>query len=151
MNLMVVKKSLFGLNMTPEKFMPEFWEKTYDAEGYTWYKVLYQYNNENAILFMTSNLVSGFLQRCQTPMGKYALGVMNVSGKSESEGPFTVSGVWCIRGTKIPATLMDCPGAEYYDWTKIDVSSEEGRASILSAMADDVVDGLEVFDRKWFK
>jgi elongation factor 1-gamma len=42
--------------------MRQFWEM-FDAEGWSLWQCEYNYNAENKVLFMTSNLVSGFIQR----------------------------------------------------------------------------------------
>lgn len=42
--------------------MKQFWEM-FDAEGWSLWICRYKYNAENTRLFMTSNLVGGFIQR----------------------------------------------------------------------------------------
>merc|ERR1712154_687782 len=70
-------KRLFSNNPFAEaskKFLDEF-----DANGYSLYISNYNYNAENTVDFMTSNLCTGFLQRLD-PARKWGMGVLNISG-----------------------------------------------------------------------
>lgn len=49
-------------NNSYEDSMKQFWEM-FDAEGWSLWICRYKFNEENTRLFMTSNLVGGFVQR----------------------------------------------------------------------------------------
>ena len=68
--------------------MPTFWQEL-DKEGWSIWHQKYKYNAENTKLFMTSNLVGGFIQRCDE-LRKYAFGVMQILGSDG--GPLEVEG-----------------------------------------------------------
>eukprot|EP00992_Anisonema_acinus_P000889 TRINITY_DN10320_c1_g1_i3.p1 TRINITY_DN10320_c1_g1~~TRINITY_DN10320_c1_g1_i3.p1 ORF type:complete len:433 (+),score=132.68 TRINITY_DN10320_c1_g1_i3:55-1353(+) len=93
------------------------WEN-FDAEGYSMWWSNYKYNEECTVLFRTTNLVGGFFQRLER-MHKYAFGQMVICGEDNKH---ELSGFWIIRGQELPATLLDVPDTELYDWVKLDVS-----------------------------
>jgi elongation factor 1-gamma len=103
---------------------------------------------------MTSNLVSGFLERTEE-MRKHAFGVMLVLGE---EKPFEVEGVWLMRGTDAEGVkaMLDCnPDAEYFDWVRIDPDSEAHRklvADIWCSPCETKLGGAKfIYDSKVFK
>jgi len=153
MNLDAFKKVLFSKKPWNEDFFQEFWP-SFDAQGYSIYFSNYNYNSENRVYFMTCNLISGFLQRCDD-IRKYALGVMILAGNSEDAPPFEVSGIWIFRGTEVPQGMKDNPDSEYYTFTKLDSKSQADRAKVQSWFFSDDVQTpsgrLGVLERKWFK
>jgi elongation factor 1-gamma len=124
--------------------MPWFWSHL-DAAGYTVWKQTYKYDNENKVDWQTSNLIGGFLQRCDE-VRKYAFGAMAVLG---AEAPFVVQGVWLLRGKSIKP-MEDCnPDAEYYTWTPIDPKNEADRKLVADTWcAMEVLDGKPIYDSK---
>mmetsp|Transcript_27981 Transcript_27981/g.80534 ORF Transcript_27981/g.80534 Transcript_27981/m.80534 type:complete len:364 (+) Transcript_27981:72-1163(+) len=87
-------KDLYGVAMK------WFWEN-YDPEGYCLYFVKYvKAEGEGKVGFMTCNLLSGFIQRCDK-LRKHGFAVMDVVG---GDGDFDIEGAWLFRGTEIPPT-----------------------------------------------
>merc|ERR1712224_60029 len=108
------------------KAMPWFWENG-DFEGYSLHIAKYKYNEENKVAFMVSNLIGGFVQRCDE-IRKYAFGCLQIIGKEG--GPMEVIGCWLMRGQSIQP-LLDCnPDAEYYDYEKLDPNDPATRERV---------------------
>ena len=73
----------------------------YDKEGWSVYACSYNYNDDNTILWQTSNLVTGFVQRCDS-LRKYAMGTVQIlanPGTEESggKGNIFLRGAFLIR------------------------------------------------------
>jgi elongation factor 1-gamma len=130
--------------------MPWFWQN-FDAAGWSLWKMTYNYNEENKTGFMTSNLVTGFLQRCEE-VRKYAFGQMYILNK---EKPFEVSGVWLLRGPDTAPMLSSNPDAEYYTWTKLDHTAPADRKLVEDYWAEVPFEGellgKYVYDQQIFK
>ena len=128
--------------------MPEFWESVFDKEGFSIWICTYNYNDENTIGFMTSNLVGGFVQRSDA-LRRHAFGIMHILN---NEKPFEVTGCWMLRGQSIQPMLDSNPDAEYYSWTKIDPGNEEDRKRVEEYWtAEEKLMGKDIFDGKIFK
>mmetsp|Transcript_20433 Transcript_20433/g.33572 ORF Transcript_20433/g.33572 Transcript_20433/m.33572 type:complete len:437 (+) Transcript_20433:91-1401(+) len=127
--------------------MATFWEM-FDAEGWSLWKCTYNYNAENTVMFMTSNLVSGFVQR-SGEIRKWGFGVMQIVG----EGPFEVVGVWLMRGQEIKPLLDANDDAEYYTWTKIAAPVSDADKAMISEMwcSETTIEGKKIQDCKVFK
>jgi elongation factor 1-gamma len=110
---------------TRTEALPWFWEN-YDPAGYCIYFCDYKYNSECSKLFMTNNLVSGFVQRLD-PLRKYGFGTVLIFGE---EPNLAVSGCWLFRGTDIPAEMRECDDYETYSWKKADTNIEADRKLI---------------------
>jgi elongation factor 1-gamma len=65
-----------------DEAMDQFWQ-IFDPEGWSLWICRYKYNAENKKVFMTSNLVGGFLQR-SGDVRKWAFGVMQITGAQRS-------------------------------------------------------------------
>jgi elongation factor 1-gamma len=130
------------------KAMPFFWEN-YDKEGYSLWFQAYNFNSECKVVFMTSNLVGGFVQRSDS-LRKYAFGVMQVTGTQQGQ---KIQGAWLIRGQDIKPMLTENDDAEYYTWTKLDQPpTDEQKAKIEELWcAEDKIDGEQILDCKVFK
>jgi len=102
-----------------------FWEN-YDAEGYCIYFCDYKYDDENKVLFMTSNAIRGFFQRLEN-LHKYAFGTMLMLNE---QPPFSIKGCWLFRGSEIPPDLKACDDYEYYVWTRADTNDAATRSKI---------------------
>lgn len=128
--------------------MPWFWEH-YDPEGFSLWFCDYNFNDECKVVFRTSNLVAGFVQRSEA-IRKYAFGVMQIIGTQESQ---KVLGAWLIRGQSIEPMLTENDDAEYYTWTKLESSPSEEQKSRLNELwnAAESIDGLPILDCKIFK
>jgi len=119
-----------------------------DKAGYSIWRADYKYNDENKVDWQTSNLISGFLQRCDE-VRKYAFGNMAVTGAT---APFKVSGIWLIRGQDIKPLIDANPDAEYYEWNKLNVDDEATRTMIGHAWcATEAFEGQPLYDSKIFK
>jgi len=130
------KKSKSALDdLPPSKFIMDEWKRTYsneetrpvalpwlwnnfDAEGYSIWFCEYKYNKELEKVFMTANLIGGFLQRLDK-LRKYAFGSMMIFG---NDGDLEVSGCWLFRGKDVPAEMTECDDAEHYDFKKADTN-----------------------------
>lgn len=126
--------------------MEEFW-KIYDAEGWSIWRCDYKYNEENQVVFMTSNLVGGFIQR-SGDIRKWAFGVMWVLNEDK---PYNVKGCWLIRGQSIQPLLDVNPDAEYYEWRKLGTSDAEKAMVQELWCSEEQVEGAKVQDCKVFK
>lgn len=150
MVLDTIKKLAFSQRPFLSDFFEQLWPQ-FDAEGYCWYICNYNYNDENKVFFMTGNAVGGFLQRSDA-CRKYAMGVMNIAGADEDNGPYKVSGAWLFRGPKrIDEMTQENPDSEYYTWTKLETESEADRALIKDQFLATHLGGQEVLDRRYFK
>lgn len=137
-------------NVKPlSKAMEEFWEML-DREGYSIWFQRYNYNDECKVLFMTSNAVSGFIQRTD-PLRKFAFGVMDVIGA----GPYEIVGCWLFRGDEVKHMLDANPDAEYYTWTKVtkeELNDPAVRKRIEEYWCnEDTLEGKPIADSKVFK
>ena len=129
------------------KAMPWFWN-AHKPEGYSlWYQT-YQFNEENKVGFMVSNLVGGFVQRCDE-VRKYSFGTMQIVGDANK---MEIIGCWMMRGDSIQP-LLDCnPDAEYYNWTRMDESDAKVKKQVEELWcAWETVEGKPVIDCKVFK
>jgi elongation factor 1-gamma len=102
--------------------MPWFWEH-YDPEGWALWISDYKYNSELNKMFMTSNLVGGFLQRMDK-VRKYGFGSLLIFGEEPS---LQIGGLWMFRGTELPDELWENPDAEHHTWTKVDINDPAQR------------------------
>jgi elongation factor 1-gamma len=152
MNLDTVKKLAFS----QRPFLPDFFEKLwpqFDAAGYSWYTCDYKYNSDNKEYWKLGNSLGGFIQRSDA-CRKYAMGSIQAAGPEDEEGPgpWNFTGAWLFRGPKmIPEMLEENPDSEYYEWNKVDVSTEEGKKKIKEYFIGETVNGLPVKDRRFFK
>lgn len=151
MDLDATKKLAFS----KRPFLPDFFEKmwpTWDNEGYVWYTCNYNYNADNTEYWKLGNLVGGYIQRSDS-CRKYAMGCMQLAGPEdeESTGPWELSGVWLFRGQDFLPEMKDNPDAEYYTWTKVDVTTDAGKAKVKEYFMGETVDGKPVQDRRYFK
>jgi len=103
-------KRIYSNEDTRKTALPWLWQN-FDPEGYTLWFADYKYNDECEKLFMTSNLVGGFIQRLDH-LRKYGFGSIIIFGQ---EPKLEVSGVFLFRGKEIPAALIEeCDDAEHY-------------------------------------
>ena len=127
-----------------------FWEH-FDPAGWSLWKCAYNYNDENKQGFMTSNAVTGFVQRCEE-VRKYAYGQMYILNLDK---PFEISGVWLLRGTAIEPMLTSNPDAEYYTWTKLDHTAPADRKLVEDYWSivpfEGELLGKKVYDSQNFK
>ncbi|KAJ2561197.1 hypothetical protein IW140_006596, partial [Coemansia sp. RSA 1813] len=123
-------KRVYSNEETREVAMPWLW-KNFDAEGYSFWKVEYNYNDELTKLFMTNNLIGGFFSRMEAAR-KYAFGSLLTLGV---ENDNMIWGYFMVRGKEIPEEISDTPDFGSYTWTAADISDEKVRAEIEDALA----------------
>lgn len=118
------------------------------SEGYSLWFCEYQYNEELSKLFMTCNLVSGFVQRTDE-LRKWAFGVMWITGE-DAPGKQKITGCWLMRGHSDEYIKSANPDAEYYNWTKVATPvSDADKAKIKEWWCSETtVGGLPVLDCK---
>jgi elongation factor 1-gamma len=117
-------------NNPPEVAMKWFWEN-FDKEGYSIWFHDYNYNSDNTVMFMTSNLVEGFMQRTDE-LRKYAFGQTLILGEEDVSANFDVTGCFLFRGLDMNAMLEANPDAEYHTWRKVDIENTEDRAKVAA-------------------
>jgi len=119
-------KRTYSNNDTKSVAIPWFWEH-FDPQGYSVWFCDYKYNNELKMLFMTSNLVTGFLQRLDK-LRKYGFGTVLIFGGKDDGQPLSISGLFIVRGQEIPPELSrDCDDFELYNWTRADLKGDKNK------------------------
>jgi elongation factor 1-gamma len=150
-------KKMYSNNNIVDVAMPWFFENI-DKEGYSVWFHDYNYNSENTVGFMTNNLVTGFMERCDG-IRKFCFGMIHIFGDDSSK-EYPVAGCWLMRGDSIEHMLEANPDAEYHTWTKANLDDEADRAKISAIWAcnadggrgvDEEVMGKKVFDYQCFK
>ncbi|CAN0581063.1 unnamed protein product, partial [Ectocarpus sp. 12 AP-2014] len=136
-------------NNSYEESMKQFWE-IFDPEGWSLWICRYKYNAENTRLFMTSNLVGGFIQR-SGEIRKWAFGCMQITGEEGKE--LIVSGAWLIRGQSIQPMVDANDDANWYDWEKVATPVSDADKALVTEMwcSETTVEGRPVLDGKVFK
>jgi elongation factor 1-gamma len=127
--------------------------KNYDPEGYSLFFVHYdKYEGEGVLLYQTSNLMNGFLQRMDDKFRNYTFSMLAILGEEPS---LEIEGVWLFRGKGVPQEMLDHPQFEYYQRRELDIKKEEDRKLISDfwcAKAEaSTANGLKVQECKMFK
>lgn len=133
---------------TVTKTIPFLWEK-FDKEGWSIWKAEYSYPEDLRMIFMSSNLVSGMMQRLDK-LNKYAFASVCIMGVNNNN---TISGIWIMRGQELAFNLRDDWNidAPSYKFTKLDSTNEEHRRMVNAYLVQEEIDGREVVDAKTFK
>jgi len=145
-------KTLF-VNATSKQEALDFFWKNFDASGYSlWFIVYEKAEGEGKVLFLTSNLMNGFIQRLDH-FRKYAFGVHGVYGE---EPTLEIRGVWVWRGTELPNEIKELDSFEYHQFHKLDATKEADRKKVEEFWTklnedEDLVDGLRARTVKYFK
>jgi elongation factor 1-gamma len=130
--------------------IPKFFEQ-YDPEGYCIYFCHYdKYEGEGVVLYQTSNLMNGFLQRIDN-FRQHTFSMMAILGE---EPNLEIQGVWMFRGKGIPQEMLDHPQFEYYKKRELDVNNEDDKkliADFWCAKPGETVNGLVVQECKMHK
>jgi elongation factor 1-gamma len=129
--------------------MATFWE-TFDAAGWSIFRGDYNYNEENKMLFMTSNLIGGFIQRTEE-IRKWLFGTMTIRGE---EGKIMkVTCYYLIRGDSIDPLVTCNDDAAYYTWTKVSLPASEADKALLQEYwcSDTTLEGEAVLDSRCYK
>jgi elongation factor 1-gamma len=107
--------------------MDYFWTN-FDPAGWSIFRGDYNYNEECKVLFMTSNLIGGFIQRTEE-IRKWLFGTMTIRGV---EGEFLkVTAYYLIRGDSIAPLLACNDDAVCYTWTRVPVPPSEADKELL--------------------
>jgi len=125
-------KRTYSNESTRDVALPWLWEH-FDAEGYSFWFSDYRFNNECQKLFMTANLLGGFVQRLDK-LRKYGFGSLVIFGE---EPNLQVAGVWLFRGPEVPAEMKETDDYPNYDWKKLDHKDENDRKLIEDYFAWD--------------
>lgn len=138
-------------NNPPSDYLPYFWEK-FDAENCSIWLCEYKFSDELGLVFMSSNLVRGALQRLDKAR-KQSLGSMVVFGEDNAN---TIVGLWIWRGQDLMFKLTEDWQVDYesYDWKKLDPKSEETKKLVEDFLVQDdglVYKGKKLADAKIFK
>lgn len=124
----------------------------YDPEGYCIFFVHYEkYEGEGVVLYQTSNLMNGFLQRMDEKFRNYTFSMMTILGE---EPNLEIQGIWMFRGKTIPQEMIDHPQFEYYKRRELDVKNEADKKIISDFWAgkvDSIANGLRIQECKMFK
>lgn len=81
---------------TATKAIPFFWDN-FDKDGWSIWKAVYDYPKDLKKVFMTSNLVSGMMQRLDK-LRKNAFASVLILGQDDNN---TIEGVWVLRGHEL--------------------------------------------------
>jgi len=125
-------KRKYSNESTREVAMPWLWEN-FDAEGYSFWYSDYKFNAECTKLFMTANLLGGFVQRLDK-LRKYGFGSLIIFGE---EPALQVAGVWLFRGPDVPQEMQEVDDYPNYTWKKLDHKDEKDRKLIEDYFAWD--------------
>jgi elongation factor 1-gamma len=124
----------------------------YDPEGYSlWFSHYEKYEGEGVLLYQTSNLMNGFLQRMDDKFRNHCFSMLAILGEEPS---LEIEGVWLFRGKTIPQEMIDHPQFEYYQKRQLDVKNEADRKIIsefFCAKAESKINGVTVQECKMFK
>ena len=94
-------KRMYSNNDTRSVAIPWFWEKL-DKNGYSIWIGEYKYNDELSKVFMTSNLLSGYIQRVEK-LRKYGFGSLIIFGEEPS---LEIGVCFLVRGQELPAEVF---------------------------------------------
>lgn len=98
----------------------DYFQQNFDKAGWSVFRGDYKYNDENKVLFMTSNLIGGFIQRTEE-IRKWLFGTCTIRG-TEGEN-MKITHYFLIRGDSIEPLIKCNDDAACYDWTKVDTSA----------------------------
>lgn len=145
-------KRTYSNEETREVALPYFWDKFYNEEEWSLWKVDYKYNDELTLTFMSNNLVGGFFNRLSAST-KFMFGCMVVYGENNNNG---ITGAFLVRGQEAIPAFDVAPDYESYAFTKLDGKDAEARAFVDNMWAwDQPVDvngeKREIADGKVFK
>lgn len=151
----------------PTPFVMDTWKKCYsnasdyhqametfytmfDADGWSIWRGDYKYDDEVKVLFMTSNLIAGFIQRTEE-IRKWLFGTLTIRGVEGGE--MHVTSYFLIRGDSIQP-LLDCnDDAECYEWTRLATPITEADKKQLYDYwcSEGPLDGAPCLDSRCYK
>jgi len=125
----------------------EWFDGKFDKNGFSIWRVDFKYNDELQQVFMSSNQIGGFFNRLEASR-KYLFGSVGVLGTANNS---VISGVLICRGQDIKPVVDVAPDWESYNYTKLDLDSQD-RKFFEGALAWDLeIDNLKWADGKNFK
>lgn len=130
----------------------DFLWANWDANAFSFWRVRYdKLENECKKLFLTKNLMTGFISRAE-PCRKHCLGVHGVYGE---ELDFEIRGVWLWRGTDILEPMKEHEQFEVYQFKKLDPLVPQDKALIeeywTKIEEGDIVEGKKLQQPTCFK
>ncbi|ODV64372.1 putative translation elongation factor 1-gamma [Ascoidea rubescens DSM 1968] len=145
-------KRVYSNEETREAALPYFWDKFFNPEEWSLWKVGYKYNDELTLTFMSNNLVGGFFNRLSGST-KFLFGCLVVYGENNDNG---IVGAFLVRGQEFQPAFDVAPDWESYSYEKLDSSLPETKDFVNNMWAWDqpvvVADkNREIADGKVFK
>ncbi len=133
-----------------EEAMDYFWNN-FDSQGWSIFRGDYKYNEECRVLFMTSNLIGGFIQRTEE-IRKWLFGTLTIRGV-EGPGTMKVTGYFLIRGDSIQPLIACNDDAECYEWVKMPIpaSAEDKKLLFDYWCSEGPLDGEACLDSRCYK
>ena len=139
--------------------MDEFFNN-FDAAGYGVWTADYNYDDDNTLLWKTGNLVEGVCARFDE-LRKHMFGtiqILCVKPGENGKGNIKLRGCFLCRDAENGAKHMQTvnPDAEYWTFKKLDVSTAEGKATLIDRWTKIYENGkcqgdLTVYDAVEFK
>ncbi|WAR18258.1 EF1G-like protein [Mya arenaria] len=125
-------KRSYSNNDTLTVALPYFWEK-FDKENMSIWHCVYKYPEELKKIFMTCNLVGGFIQRIEK-MRKFSFGSMCILGEDDKN---QISGVWFWRGHDLAFELSPDWQIDFesYTWTKLNADDPKTKTMVQEHFA----------------
>jgi elongation factor 1-gamma len=140
-------KRLFS-NEPANVALETFW-KEFDAEGWSLWTAKYNYDDENKVDYMTSNLITGWIGRLES-LRKYGFGSVCILGEEEGS-KFPIRSAWIIRSKNMIPELAECPDSEYHTFTHVDPNNAEDKARWENYFTGETVEGQPVYHRMHLK
>ena len=114
---------------------------SFDAEGFSVWRVDFKYNEELTQTFMSSNQIGGFFNRLEASR-KYLFGSVGVLGETNNS---VISGALIARGQEIKPVVDVAPDFESYEYKRLDLNNADEKEFFEAALAWD----LEIGGKKW--
>jgi elongation factor 1-gamma len=118
-------KRAYSNTDTRTEAIPYFWTN-FDKQGWSIWFGDYKYNNECQKVFMTANLLGGFIQRLEK-LRKYGFGTLIIFGEEPS---LEVGVCFLVRGSEVPPELSEVDDYEHFNWRKADTEDVATRELI---------------------
>ncbi|KAJ1435900.1 hypothetical protein B484DRAFT_445870 [Ochromonadaceae sp. CCMP2298] len=153
---------------SPSAFSMDTWKKTYsnatsyeaamatffelyEPAGWSIFRGDYKYNDECKVLFMTSNLIGGFIQRTEE-IRKWLFGTMTIRGTEGKDANMKVTCYYLIRGDSMEPLISCNDDAACYEWTKVDVITEDFKKTLYDYWCSEgPLDGEACLDSRVYK
>lgn len=119
----------------------EWFDKNFDKEGFSVWRIDFLYNEDLTMTFMSANQIGGLFARWEASR-KYLFASVGVLGKTNDS---IISGALVLRGQEAEPVVSVAPDWESYKFTRLDLSKPEDKEFFDGAMAWD----LKVGDKEW--